>query len=102
MRIHLVQMKPKLLDKETNLETMAKYIEQAIEQKAGLVVFPELSLTGYMCRKAFSELAEPIPGPSTKDIVLKAQKNKIYVLFGMAEKKMIKFITRHLFVAQME
>jgi len=87
MRIHLVQMKPKLLDKKTNLETMARYIEQAVKQKVSLVVFPELSLTGYMCRKAFAELAEPIPGPSTRDIVLKAQKNKIYVLFGMAEKK---------------
>jgi predicted amidohydrolase len=95
-------MKPKLLDKKTNLETMARYIEQAAKQKVSLVVFPELSLTGYMCRKAFAELAEPIPGPSTRDIVLKAQKNKIYVLFGMAEKKAMEFITRLLFVAQME
>ena len=87
MRIHLVQMKPKLFDKKTNLEIMARYIEQAVKQKISLVVFPELSLTGYMCRKAFAELAEPIPGPSIRDIALKAQKNKIYVLFGMAEKK---------------
>jgi predicted amidohydrolase len=87
MRMHLIQMRPKLLDKKTNLETMESYIEQAVKQKVSLVVFPELSLTGYMCRKAFAELAEPIPGPSTKDIILKAQKNKIYVIFGMAERK---------------
>jgi predicted amidohydrolase len=31
-----------------------------------MIIFPELSLTGYVARDQIYELAEPVPGPSTR------------------------------------
>lgn len=47
MKIALAQIAPRLGDLKTNLEQHLHYIEQARQQQADLIVFPELSLTGY-------------------------------------------------------
>lgn len=47
MRIALVSFNPKVGDLEANLDRTIDYIQRAAEQKAVLVVFPELSLIGY-------------------------------------------------------
>jgi len=87
MKIWLVQMEPELKEKERNLLKIHSFIDRAIKERVGLIVFPELSLTGYMCRNAFFDLAEPIPGPSTEGIIQKAERGKIYVVLGMPELK---------------
>lgn len=61
-------------------------VAQAKKQNAELVVFPELSITGYTTRDLTYELAEPIPGPSVKALEKIAEKEKIYVVFGMLER----------------
>ena len=86
MRLSLVQMNSVLFDKKANLETINRHIDQAVQNKVNLIVFPELCLTGYMCREAFFDLAEPVPGPSTTDIIKKAQNDNLYIVFGMPEK----------------
>lgn len=48
LTIGLVQMKTKLGDVQANLEKHLAYVEQAAAQGVQLVVFPELSLTGYV------------------------------------------------------
>src|SRR5512146_1689852 len=48
MNLALAQIATKLGDVESNLEKHLDYIKQAKEQKADLLVFPELSLTGYV------------------------------------------------------
>jgi predicted amidohydrolase len=85
MRIWLIQMEPKLKDKGENISKMHSYLDHAVKEKVNLIAFPELALTGYTCRKDFFDLAEPIPGPSTKEIMEKAAKENIYVVFGMPE-----------------
>ena len=47
MKIALAQIAPKLGDLPANLQTHLRLIQQARDQGANLIVFPELSLTGY-------------------------------------------------------
>lgn len=87
MKIWLIQMEPGLEDKEGNLLKIHSYLDRAVKERVDLIAFPELALTGYMCRTAFFELAEPIPGPSTEEIIQRAIKQNIYVVLGMPELK---------------
>lgn len=50
-----------------------------------MIIFPELSLTGYVVRDQIYELAEPVPGPSTRILARIAQKAETQVIFGMPE-----------------
>lgn len=47
MKIALAQMNPKIGDVAYNIRRSVEFIEKAKREGAGLVVFPELSLTGY-------------------------------------------------------
>ena len=53
----LAQIYPKLADLRHNLEKHLDYVGQALEQKADLIVFPELSLTGYQVQDLVPEVA---------------------------------------------
>ena len=83
--IALAQISCRQADKAGNLAKIRKTVARAKKQGAELVIFPELSLTGYVIRDAVYELAERIPGPSTRIIEATAKKNDIYVIFGMPE-----------------
>jgi len=72
-------------DKAENLTKIEKTVIKAKKQAADLVIFPELSLTGYVVRDQIYELAETIPGPSTKVIENIAKKTKAHIVFGMPE-----------------
>ncbi len=52
MKIAAIQFQPKLGDVVSNVKRHIQLIELAAEHKAGLVYFPELSLTGYTPSKA--------------------------------------------------
>jgi predicted amidohydrolase len=65
---------------------MATYIAKAKKQKADLIVFPELSLTGYTIRDRTYELAETVPGPSAKKIEALAKQTNMHVIYGMIER----------------
>jgi predicted amidohydrolase len=85
VKVALAQLSCKKGDKEENLQKMEEHVLKAKEQNAQLVIFPELSLTGYVLRDQIYELAEPIPGPSTKTLENISKKHKIHVIFGMPE-----------------
>jgi NAD+ synthase (glutamine-hydrolysing) len=57
LNLALAQIATKLGDVEFNLEKHLNYIKQAKEQKADLVVFPELSLTGYVVQDLVATVA---------------------------------------------
>lgn len=57
MKIALAQVSPYLGDKKKNLELHLEYIEKAKKAKARLLVFPELSLTGYTLKDLVPEAA---------------------------------------------
>jgi predicted amidohydrolase len=85
IKIALAQMSCKCEDKTENLTKIEKTVIKAKKQAADLIIFPELSLTGYVVRDQIYELAETIPGPSTKVIENIAKKTKAHIVFGMPE-----------------
>ena len=59
--INFVQFKSIMMDIERNLDKTEEFIKQASDQKADLIVFPELYTTGYnpdTIGHKFSDLAE--------------------------------------------
>ncbi|MGQ9565827.1 MAG: carbon-nitrogen hydrolase family protein [Candidatus Bathyarchaeales archaeon] len=86
IKIALAQISCKVGDKAYNIRKMATYIARAKKQKANLVIFPELSLTGYTTRDRTYELAETITGPSTRKIEALAKQNNIHIIYGMIER----------------
>ncbi|MCC6865534.1 MAG: acyltransferase [Ignavibacteria bacterium] len=56
-KISCAQIAPVLGDIERNIKLHLKYIDKAIAKKADMVVFPELSLTGYSVKDLNLELA---------------------------------------------
>ena len=86
VNVALAQINCRAGDKEYNLDLMEKNIRQAKERGANLVIFPELSLTGYVIRDILYELAETIPGPSVRYLEEIAEKENIHVVLGMLER----------------
>ncbi len=61
--IALAQMNPALGDLERNLALHEKAAEEAIDRGAGLLICPELSLTGYFLKDIVSSVALPLTSP---------------------------------------
>ena len=85
VNVALAQISCKVGDKKHNINVMKKNIKRAKEKGANLVIFPELSLTGYLNRDLAYELAEPIPGSSIHSFEEIAEKENIHIVFGMPE-----------------
>jgi predicted amidohydrolase len=85
IKIALAQIDSRPGDKKENIGKIKENVVKAKKQGADLVIFPELSLTGYVVRDQIYELAETIPGPATRTIEAIARKNNAYIIFGMPE-----------------
>jgi predicted amidohydrolase len=85
IKLALAQISSKRENKKENLQKIETFTMKAKEQAADLVIFPELSLTGYVLHDQVYELAETIPGPSTKRIEDLAKKTGTHIIFGMPE-----------------
>ena len=85
IRIALAQINSKRQNKKENLQKIEEFTKKARNQAADLIVFPELSLTGYVMRDQVYEQAETIPGPSSRIIESISRKNGIDIVFGMPE-----------------
>jgi len=68
MKVGVFQTNPILLDVKTNLESTIEHIQAAKAQGVDLVVFPELSLTGYFVRERYHEAALRIDSPEIKQL----------------------------------
>ena len=88
IKIAAVQMEPKLMMVNGNLESMVSAAVNAADNRADLIVFPECSLTGYIfsSRREALFFAETIPGPSTERITSLCQELNVYIIFGLLEK----------------
>jgi predicted amidohydrolase len=84
--VALAQISCRVGDKNYNLKKIEKFAKKAKSQKADLIVFPELALTGYVCRDLVYELAETIPGPSVQQMEAIAKREKMHMVVGMLEK----------------
>jgi predicted amidohydrolase len=85
IKLALAQISSRRENKKENLQKIEEFTMKAKEQAADLVIFPELSLTGYVVHDQIYELAEVIPGPSTKKIEELAKKTGAHIIFGMPE-----------------
>jgi predicted amidohydrolase len=85
IKLALAQISSRRENKKENLQKIEEFTIKAKEQAADLVIFPELALTGYVLHDQIYELAETIPGPSTKKIEDIAKKTGAHIIFGMPE-----------------
>lgn len=85
IKVALAQISCKQGDKAENIKKIERQVTKAKQQGAELVIFPELSVTGYTMRDQIYELAETIPGHSTTVLERLANKTGTYIVFGMPE-----------------
>ena len=90
MTLLLAQTGPRLAKKEANLKTIAVQAGKARKQNIDLLVFPELHLTGYTMQDEVTNLAEPVPGPSTGKVEKLAREHGVHIVFGMPEMSEVK------------
>jgi predicted amidohydrolase len=70
MKIALAQISPKLGDLEQNFQIHIDYIQKAKKKNVDLLIFPELSLTGYTLKDMVEEIAvDPRTDPLFKKLV---------------------------------
>ncbi|HJW83899.1 MAG TPA: carbon-nitrogen hydrolase family protein [Anaerolineae bacterium] len=85
-------------DKAANLEKYLRFIDEAASLGARLLVFPEVSLQGYLKKRGapgepevieltryYRKTAETVPGPTTELIGEYAARHNMYIQIGMAE-----------------
>jgi predicted amidohydrolase len=85
IKLALAQITSKRENKSENLLKIEKLTLKAKQQEADLIIFPEMSLTGYVLLDQVYELAETIPGPATEKIEALAKKTGMHIVFGMPE-----------------
>ena len=85
VNVALAQISCKRGNKAENIRKIENTVTKAKQQGSELVIFPELSLTGYTLRDQIYEMAETIPGDSTTILEKLAEKAETYIVFGMPE-----------------
>ena len=87
--VALIQMSC-VADPARNVQTALSHVAQAARGGAKLVCLPELFRSLYFCQKQdykCFQLAEPIPGPTTKLLSAAAKKHKITLVSSLFEKR---------------
>ena len=101
LTIGLAQISPRLGDVQANLDKHLQFIEQAAAQGVELIVFPELSLTGYMLQDLVHEVARtPAPDDPLLAPLMQASR-KLDLVVGLAERDVRgRLFTASLYLAQ--
>lgn len=82
-KVALAQIKPKLGCLPHNMELIEAAIERALSEKAGLVIFPELALTGYFLKDLVPDIALDLGSPEIRR--LKELSTHISIAVGFVE-----------------
>jgi len=77
------QINPRLGDLEANLSLCERYVHKAREQGLNLLVFPELSLTGYHLRDMVATVALRADSPEMTR--LKEWSREVPLVIGLVE-----------------
>jgi predicted amidohydrolase len=86
MKIALAQISPKLGDLNQNFQMHVENIQKAKNNNVDLLIFPELSLTGYSLKDMVEEIAiDPRTDPLFKKLV--GLSNEISFVVGFVEEK---------------
>lgn len=76
-------------DIKANLMNMTTTMKVAYEAQTDLLLFPQMSLSGYSPHwdlSVLESLAETVPGPSTETLIAFCKQYNLYVGFGILEK----------------
>ncbi|KPK96190.1 hypothetical protein AMJ80_01400 [bacterium SM23_31] len=84
IKVAIAQLQSEYCNLKENVRKHTEWINRAKEKDVRLVVFPELSLTGYYLREAVSEVALYVSDPYIEQIVEASQ--GIGVIAGFVEK----------------
>ncbi|RMG54468.1 MAG: carbon-nitrogen hydrolase [Acidobacteria bacterium] len=86
IKVGLGQIKPALGDVKRNLETHLKVIEQAAAANVDLLVFPELSLTGYYLQDLVPEVAlDPENSDVLQQLIDLSHRTNVDLVVGFVE-----------------
>jgi predicted amidohydrolase len=83
INIALGQIAAKTGNKSHNLRKIENICSASRSKNIQLMVFPELSITGYVCRDNFYQLAEGLNGPSVSFVKRISKENDISIVFGL-------------------
>ena len=84
LRIRLAQIDTTLGDLAKNAEAHVREVKSAIEARAGMVVFPELSLTGYFLKDQVVEVAQALDSDLLAPLLERSR--RISIVFGFVER----------------
>ncbi len=79
-------------DKQANLRIVESFVDKAVEERADLVVFPEMCLTGYwhvrnLDKAGVEALAEPVPdGPLSRALLALSSEKGLTIGAGLIER----------------
>jgi predicted amidohydrolase len=101
LTIGLAQIKTKLGDVQANLDTHLAYINQAAERGVQLLVFPELSLTGYALLDLVPTVAhKPVPEDAVFGPLLEASRRMDLVVGFVDEDAAHRFFISAAYLSQ--
>jgi len=100
MRVALAQFTPRLADKQANLERIIGYMNEAKNQQADVVVFPELGLTGYSVGEQLEEIAETLEGPSIQRLQAECRNAGIAAVVSFPERRENQFHISTVWIAE--
>ncbi len=83
LKVSIVQLDCVLADIDRNLERHYKYIEKAIAEQNDVILFPELSLTGYSLKDAVFDVA--LNGSDNKFKKIQEYSRQISIALGCVE-----------------
>jgi (R)-amidase len=86
IRLACAQVTARNGDIAANLATIGRLAGEAARQGAAMLVLPELAVTGYARPEVVGALAEPVPGPSTRQLAVIAGTNGIALAAGVVER----------------
>ena len=87
LRVAAVSLNSELGKRTETLARIEKFSEQAVADRAELVVFPELIVHGH-CTPNTWEIAEPVPGGESVEILCQiAQRLRVFLCAGLSEKE---------------
>jgi len=111
LRIALVQMAPRLGLVEENLALHHEMLGRAREAGAGLVVFPELGLTGYLLQDLAAEVSMRRDDPRLTELAASAaglsavvsfveesDDHRLFIAAALLEEGSVRFVHRKLFL----
>jgi len=82
VRIGGVEFRPETGEKERNIRKGLDIIEEAGNQDVNILCFPELWTTGYLAGPRLRELAEKIPGSTTRALASASSKQGMLLIGG--------------------